>query len=216
MAPTILYFLILFTCTITSSPRLTDPTPAPWPEQFHSTLIAENGDRTQREIIELWYDWPNGISMSILQRQLGQLLYGPEWNNGTSFSYSLDSSKECRVTQFSVGIVRPNWVQGAKYIGQQYMDGFLCNVWNKVEFMIYYEDVVSKRPVAWTFLEGGGIEHVMTFEVGKVLDHSYWQAPVYCFNDAAELKKKEMHKKSSGNYSGSSVRSLAMNLAPEL
>ncbi|KAK1357032.1 hypothetical protein POM88_050288 [Heracleum sosnowskyi] len=59
MAPTILYFPILFTCTITSSPRLTDPTPAPWPEQFHSTLIAENGDRTQREIIELWYDWPN-------------------------------------------------------------------------------------------------------------------------------------------------------------
>lgn len=145
VAPTILiYFLILFTDSITSSARLTDPTPAPWPEQFHSTLIAENGNRTQRKIIELWYVWPNGISMSILQRQLGQLLYGPEWNNGTSFTYTLDSSRDCRVKQFSVGIVRPDWVQGAKYIGQEYMDGFLCNVWNKVDFMVYYEDVVSR------------------------------------------------------------------------
>lgn len=92
--------------------------------------------------------------MSILQRQLGKLIYGPDWNNGTLFHFTLDSSKECSITQFSVGIVTPDWVLGAKYIGQQYMDGFLCNVWNKVEFIIYYEDVASKRPVAWTFVEG--------------------------------------------------------------
>ncbi|XP_074375247.1 uncharacterized protein At4g14100-like [Apium graveolens] len=135
--------------------------------------------------------------MSFVQKQLGQLLYGPEWNNGTSFRFTLDASKECEVLQ--VGMVTPDWCLGAKYIGQEYMDGFLCNVWIKDEFVIYYEDVVSKRPVAWE--SPLGIEHVMTFEVGKVLDHRYWQAPVYCFNDAAELKKKGNDKKRSGLYS---------------
>ncbi|WOG99343.1 hypothetical protein DCAR_0518691 [Daucus carota subsp. sativus] len=176
MAPTSLCFLILLTTSLVSSSSLTDPTPKPWPLQFHSTMIAKIENGTQLEILNLWYDWPNGISMSIVQKQLGKLLYGPEWNNGTSFFYALDSSEE------------PNWIEGAKYVGQEYMDGFLCNVWNKVDFIIYYEDVVSKRPVAWFFVEGGS-EHIMTFEVGKVLDQSYWQAPVYCFDDAAEQKK---------------------------
>ena len=154
MAPTTLYFLILLTTSLVSSSSLTDPTPKPWPLQFHSTMIAKIENGTQLEILNLWYDWPNGISMSIVQKQLGKLLYGPEWNNGTSFFYALDSSEECRVTQFDVGIVRPNWIEGAKYVGQEYMDGFLCNVWNKVDFIIYYEDVVSKRPVAWFFVQG--------------------------------------------------------------
>jgi hypothetical protein len=29
---------------------------------------------------------------------------------------------------------------------------------------------------------GGMISHVMTFEVGAVLDDAHWQAPVYCAN----------------------------------
>lgn len=51
----------------------------------------------------------------------------------------------------------------------------------------------------WLRNAGGRIEHVMTFEGGKVLDHGYWQALVYCFNDSAELKN-EMDKKRSGIY----------------
>lgn len=55
---------------------------------------------------------------------------------------------------FGVGILPPDWLSGARYVGQKRLDGFLCNVWEKVEFITYYEDVVSKRPVSWTFYTG--------------------------------------------------------------
>ncbi|KAG2702876.1 hypothetical protein I3760_06G111300 [Carya illinoinensis] len=155
------------------------PTPAPWPHQFHSIIFMNNSGFLQ--IIDLWYDWPNGRNFNIIQNQLGKLLYDLEWNNGTSFIYTLDSNKECRTLHFEVGILRPNWLDGANYLGQRRVDGFLCNVWEKVDFIWYYEDVVSKRPVRWIFYTGMDA-HVMTFEVGAVLEDAQWQAPLYCFD----------------------------------
>lgn len=57
----------------------------------------------------------------------------------------------------------------------------MCNVWEKVDFIWYYEDVVTKRPVHWVFYTGREA-NVMTFEVGAVLEDRHWQAPVYCFD----------------------------------
>ncbi|GKU92933.1 hypothetical protein SLEP1_g6587 [Rubroshorea leprosula] len=163
-----------------------DPTPAPWPHQFHAVLFMNFSGSLQ--VIDLWYDWPNGRNFNIIQHQLGKLLYDLEWNNGTSFFYTLDSSRECKTAEVEVGILRPNWLDGAHYLGQRHVDGFLCNVWEKADFITYYEDVVTKRPVHWLFYTGREA-HVMTFEVGAALDDAKWQAPVYCFdknNDANE------------------------------
>ncbi|XP_058102842.1 uncharacterized protein At4g14100-like [Magnolia sinica] len=170
-------FLLFFT------PISSAPTPTPWPHQFHSILFMNYSGSLQ--IIDLWYDWPNGRNFNIIQSQLGTLVYDLEWNNGTSFFYTLDSSKTCRVAHLDVGILRPNWLDGANYLGQEYVDGFLCNVWEKVEFIWYYEDVVTKRPVHWVFYTGRSA-HVMTFEVGAVLEDVKWQAPVYCFEKKDE------------------------------
>ncbi|KAL0421653.1 UNVERIFIED_CONTAM: hypothetical protein Slati_3188200 [Sesamum latifolium] len=159
------------------------PEPTPWPLQFHSILFVNYSGSLS--LIDLWYDWPNGRNFNIIQDQLGELLYDLEWNNGTSFFYTLDSNKKCRSAQLEVGILRPNWLDGAVYLGQETVDGFLCNVWQKVDFIWYYEDVVTKRPVHWVFYTGRSI-HVMTFEVGAVLEDAKWQAPVYCFE-----KKKD-------------------------
>ncbi|XP_010527438.1 PREDICTED: uncharacterized protein At4g14100 [Tarenaya hassleriana] len=160
-----------------------EPVPAPWPHQFHALLFMNYSGSL--EMIDLWYDWINGRNFNIIQKQLGILTYDLEWNNGTSFFYRLDESRECRTVQVEVGILRPNWLDGAKYLGQRYMDGFLCNVWEKVEFIWYYEDVVTKRPVHWVFYTGREA-HVMTYEVGAVLEDEKWQAPVYCFDQERE------------------------------
>ncbi|XP_004503816.1 uncharacterized protein At4g14100-like [Cicer arietinum] len=158
-----------------------DPIPAPWPEQFHSVMfVNRSGDLHQTD---LWYDWPNGRNFNINQYQLGILKYDIEWNNGTSFIYTLDPfNHTCQLLHFEVGILRPNWLLGANYLGQQYVDNFLCNVWEKVEFIWYYEDVLTRTPVKWIFYDGMTF-HVMTFEVGAVLDDAHWQAPLYCFSD---------------------------------
>ncbi|KAI4336442.1 hypothetical protein L6164_014970 [Bauhinia variegata] len=160
-----------------------EPNPTPWPLQFHSVLFMNSSGTLQ--MVDLWYDWPNGRNFNIIQNQLGKLLYDLEWNNGTSFYYTLDSTQECRTRHFEVGILLPNWLDGANYLGQRYVDGFLCNVWEKVDFIWYFEDVVSKRPVRWIFFTGMDA-HVMTFEVGAVLEDVKWQAPVYCFDKNIE------------------------------
>lgn len=170
------------------------PTPRPWPHQFHSILFVNFTGSLS--LIDLWYDWPNGRNFNIIRDQLqdsDSILYDLEWNNGTSFFYTLpdddhhpsSTPPSCRSAQLDVGILRPNWLDGASYLGQRHVDGFLCNVWEKLDFIWYYEDVVTKRPVHWLFYTGRSI-HVMTFEVGAVLEDAKWQAPVYCFEEVDE------------------------------
>ncbi|KAH0470562.1 hypothetical protein IEQ34_000285 [Dendrobium chrysotoxum] len=176
---------------ISSSPSPTSsaPTPAPWPKQFHSVLFMNYSGALS--LIDLWYDWPNGRNFNIIQDQLGgPPLHDLEWNNGTSFFYTLPNtpSPKCRSAQLPVGILRPNWLDGATYLGQVTIDGFLCNSWEKVEFIRYYEDVATRRPVHWVFYTGREA-HVMTFEVGAALNDEKWQAPAYCFEKRKEDEK---------------------------
>nr|DAD34070.1 TPA_asm: hypothetical protein HUJ06_004710 [Nelumbo nucifera] len=91
--------------SIPSNSYLTDPppTPTPWPHQFHSLLYMNSSGTLQ--IVDLWYDWPNGRNFNIIQNQLGMSA------------------------------------------------------------------------------------HVMTFEVGAVLEDEKWQAPVYCFKNEEERNK---------------------------
>ncbi|KMS98823.1 hypothetical protein BVRB_3g068960 [Beta vulgaris subsp. vulgaris] len=160
----------------------TDPKPTPWPDQFHSLLIMNNTSTNEVQVAHLWYDWPNRRNIHLIQYQLGKLLYDVEWSNGTSYFYTLHPDiPECRTAHLEVGILRPNWLDGASYLGQQHVDGFLCNVWTKADFIWYYEDVVTRRPVHWVFYTGRAV-NVMTFDVGAVLEDSKWQAPIYCFD----------------------------------
>uniref|UniRef100_A0A0A0KAA8 Transferase, transferring glycosyl groups n=1 Tax=Cucumis sativus TaxID=3659 RepID=A0A0A0KAA8_CUCSA len=164
------FYLILSLLSVSVNYSISeDPVPTPWPPQFHSIYVTNFSGVL--EITDLWYDWPNGRNFNIVQHQLGTLLYGIEWNNGTEFLYTLDSSKTCDTIQFEVGLLPPKWLDGAHYLGQRHVDGFLCNVWEKVDFIWYYEDVETKIPVYWLF-----------YDVGAVLEDEKWQAPVYCFD----------------------------------
>eukprot|EP00250_Pteridium_aquilinum_P007680 c17351_g1_i1 orf=499-1161(-) len=157
------------------------PTAASWPVQFHSLLYV-NTSAGALQAIDLWYDWPKGRNFNIIHNQLSNTLHDLEWTNGTSFFYDLDAST-CSSAHVDVGILRPDWiVDNTTYLGQRTIDGFVCNVWSKADFIVYYEDVETNRPVHWVFFDGMSI-HVMSYEVGAVLDDSYWQAPVYCFDE---------------------------------
>lgn len=140
------------------------PKPKTWPKQFHSVLVIKNPKTEEMQVVDLWYDWYNGRNLNLVQHQLGKLLYDVEWNNGTSYYFTLnDSYSECRTVVFEVGILRPNWLEGATYLGQRYIDGFLCNVWYKVDFIWYYEDVLTRRPVHWVFYTGTRLRFRLVF-----------------------------------------------------
>ncbi|XP_031104733.1 uncharacterized protein At4g14100-like [Ipomoea triloba] len=179
-------FSILLLCRCRGLSASEDPVPAPWPPQFHAVTVMNYTGGVR--MVDLWYDWPNKRYFHINHYQLGETLYDVEWNNHTSFVFTLNSNRECTVLQFPVGILPPDWLAGANYLGHRYKDGFLCNVWEKVDFIWYYEDVDTKIPVYWEFYDGL-TEHVMKFEVGRVLEDSKWQAPEYCFGDAVDKKK---------------------------
>ncbi|CAJ2641328.1 unnamed protein product [Trifolium pratense] len=181
----ILLSTLLFSLSVSTSTP--EPIPAVWPEQFHSLLFMNRSGTLHQ--IDLWYDWPNGRNFNIIQYQLNEVVsYDLEWNNGTSFIYTLHpSDSHCEVEHLDVGILRPNWLDGATYLGQEQVDNFVCNVWEKVDFIVYYEDVLTRRPVKWVFYTGY-TAHVMTFEVGAVLEDPKWQAPVYCFNQTEKEK----------------------------
>ncbi|KAJ0492215.1 hypothetical protein HanIR_Chr12g0572341 [Helianthus annuus] len=155
--------LLLFS-TITNADN--PPQPTPWPEQFHSVLVLNSTDELQ--LIDLYYDW----------------------NNGTSFFFTIDSDRQCSSVQLDVGILRPNWLAGATYVGQRQVDGFDCYVWEKADFITYYEDVVTRRPVKWVFYTGREA-HVMTFEVGAALEDAKWQVPWYCFEQTTPVTTME-------------------------
>ncbi|KAL4382205.1 hypothetical protein HN51_005812 [Arachis hypogaea] len=177
-------FLLLLPLFLQLSPLMAEepvPCPATWPDQFHSVLFINRSSSLQK--VDLWYDWPNGRNFNIIQHQLGVLSYDLEWDNGTSFYYTLHPfNTTCKVVHFDVGILRPNWLDGATFLGHKNVDNFLCNVWEKADFITYYEDVVTRRPVMWVF-SSGMVAHLMTFEVGAVLEDANWQAPVYCFSE---------------------------------
>ncbi|XP_059633405.1 uncharacterized protein At4g14100-like [Cornus florida] len=204
--PLFLLLILICTSSSSSSPAVAstaDPTPTPWPHQFHSILLMNYTGSLQ--IIDLWYDWPKGRNFNIIQHQLGDILYDLEWNNGTSFFYTFGSNPSCGTAQLEVGILPPDWLDGAHYLGQRHVDGFLCNVWEKADFIWYYEDVLTKRPVHWLFYTGRAA-HVMTFEVGAMLEDAKWQAPAYCFE-----KKDDRTASEAGNAVDSSFQESLMD-----
>jgi hypothetical protein len=51
--------------------------------------------------------------------------------------------------------LRPDWLApGAAYLGRATADGFDCHVWTKADFITYYEDAATRRPVKWVFYTG--------------------------------------------------------------
>ncbi|NP_001143658.1 uncharacterized protein LOC100276381 precursor [Zea mays] len=178
------------------------PVPTPWPEQFHAvvfTNLTESGGRLQ--LIDLYYDWPRGRNLNLIRDQLSSdPLYDVEWTNGTSYFFD---SGSCRTMRFPVGILPPDWLAaGAVYLGREHVDGFDCHLWTKVDFVWYYEEVATGRPVRWNFFNGMQ-QHVMSFEVGGVLEDSKWQAPPRCFSggnaDTANAAADGVHGEEAGS-----------------
>jgi hypothetical protein len=53
----------------------------------------------------------------------------------------------CKTLHFDVGILTPDWLKDAKYLGQTPADNFVTNVWTKVKFINYYAEKVRAQPL---------------------------------------------------------------------
>ncbi|CAM6102309.1 unnamed protein product [Calypogeia fissa] len=201
-------FLVI-SCFLALSCLAEDPSPKPWPEQFHARLFQQKGG-VALAVTDLWYDWPNGRNFNIIQHQLSYKMYDVEWNNGTSYYFDLEA-KTCTTLFFEVGILRPDWLDHSHYLGEETLNGFTCNVWEKADFITYYEDKETRRPVGWLFRSSGQVINVMSFEVGAILGEASWQAPSPCFTSTT-VSHSSLLLSSEGHSSGNEPwkRSLRM------
>jgi hypothetical protein len=55
------------------------------------------------------------------------------------------------------------------------------------DFINYYADVDTAKPVRWTFLWSSAEFHVLEFNEGDALPKKLWQAPKYCFSNASSV-----------------------------
>ncbi|KAF0908644.1 hypothetical protein E2562_026860 [Oryza meyeriana var. granulata] len=155
-------------------------------------------------VTDLYYDWPRRRNLNLVRHQLSaDPLYDVEWDNGTTFYFD---SASCRTERFPVGVLPPGWLadgSGAVYLGRQVTGGIECDVWDKLGFIVYYQDVATGRPVRWNFLDETGIQQfVMSFELGVTLEDSQWQAPAHCFpaDDGAGDSDDEEEEMIKSNY----------------
>lgn len=160
------------------------PTTPVWPEVFSSALFSNRSGSLS--ITHLFYDWRHKRNLNLIQTQLAAHgeVYDVEHDNGTSFIFSRDPPL-CKVLHFDVGILYPNWLENATLLGQDVTDGFVVNAWTKSDFINYYDDDASNRPVRWTFLGSGADYHVMAWSPGLTLPDARWQAPPWCFGPQA-------------------------------
>ena len=91
-----------------------------------------------------------------------------------------------------VGILTPDWLMGADYLGTDIINDRKVDTWKKNStfhhpFLTYYADVETTDPVRWVFFDGGQFDVIKWIpEDGSgrgLLDDEEWQIPAYCFDE---------------------------------
>ena len=80
------------------------------------------------------------------------------------------------------GILTPDWLKGAEYLGEETVDNILCHKWTKADFVVYWANKETGIPVRWTFLWTGAQQEVLSFREGDTIPDESYQAPAYCFS----------------------------------
>eukprot|EP00197_Chlamydomonas_leiostraca_P010371 CAMPEP_0202860616 /NCGR_PEP_ID=MMETSP1391-20130828/2266_1 /ASSEMBLY_ACC=CAM_ASM_000867 /TAXON_ID=1034604 /ORGANISM="Chlamydomonas leiostraca, Strain SAG 11-49" /LENGTH=203 /DNA_ID=CAMNT_0049539827 /DNA_START=68 /DNA_END=676 /DNA_ORIENTATION=+ len=158
------------------------PQPPVWPEQFHAVLFENRTNRLA--LVDLWYDWPGKRNLNAIHAQLGTrggTLMDLEYDNRTSF-YWRPKSRTCSTITFEVGILTPDWLSGATFLGQATINNMTVNTFTKADFITYWSEAAPPyRPVRWLFHTSDGQFEVMEWHEGVTMSDAEWQPPAYCF-----------------------------------
>lgn len=144
---------------------------------FHAKLVQNRSGSLA--LTDLYYDFPNQRNLNVILDQLSQApLYDNERGNGSTYYYYPTTTggggaESCNAIDMGVGILRPDWLDGATYIGDEAVDGFQTHVFEQgrapqtldTPFITYYASVSDGRPVRWVFYDNA------SFEVGRCLCH---------------------------------------------
>lgn len=88
---------------------------------IHRTLVLKQNRSGELADVDLYYDHPGGRNLNIIASE-DDVLWDNERNNGSTYYYH-PSTQKCNVIQMPVGILKPDWLKGAKYEGVEEVNG---------------------------------------------------------------------------------------------
>lgn len=172
-----------------------DPSALRWPELFHSQMLQNRSG--ELALVDLYYDWNGGRNLNAIASQLGikGTLMDNERSNGSTYYYDL-SAETCTSIDMHVGILTPDWLAGATFLGQRVVNGFMTDVWEcgaapqgyDGAFITYFAENATQRPVRWVFYDDASFD-IMTWDVNMTVTENEWTIPNYCFADSMIHKK---------------------------
>eukprot|EP00929_Paragymnodinium_shiwhaense_P036663 TRINITY_DN19615_c0_g1_i1.p1 TRINITY_DN19615_c0_g1~~TRINITY_DN19615_c0_g1_i1.p1 ORF type:complete len:230 (+),score=43.44 TRINITY_DN19615_c0_g1_i1:60-749(+) len=165
-----------------------EPEPTPWPEKFHAAMHQNrSGDLAD---VDLYYDWEGGRNLHIVRRE-GQLpFYDNERQNGSTYFYTKPTGM-CKSMNMGIGLLPPDWLRNATYLGKHSIGDRDCNAWQKGTavpphtgpFITYYADAESGIPVRWVFFDGAVFDVLGWHPGGAPNSETEWQMPASCFSE---------------------------------
>ena len=130
------------------------PTPPVWPEAFMivQRKVVDPGTQQENATVVTWYDYKHGANLLQISPDSNNsdVLWDLELDSKQSY-YHTPSRKTCMPMKFPVGILRPDWLSNATFLGTKSLGGRQTLVWTKADFIDYYADPVTCEPVSWYF-----------------------------------------------------------------
>ena len=167
--------------------------PVPWPEVFHARLNRSGLLAGGHQGMEIYYDWLGGRQVEIFQKDGKPPTYANHRANGSLYNYS-PGVPGCKLIQFKVGLLRPDWMQNGTYKGQQEVNGRNCDVWalaqllpgKHLPFLTYYDDASTGQMVREEFFIRV-TDDVVHLNPGEMGSEDLFQIPEDCFKNSTEV-----------------------------
>lgn len=169
------------------------PIQAPIPRLWPSLLRAELKQNRNGSIANttLCYDFAGGRNLNIIVgvHPPSPPLYDNERENGTTYYYHPSGGGgDCKVIDMGVGILRPDWLSGAKFVSTETVNGVVSHCFTQGEaprglgrpFVTYCASESDGWPTRWTFFDGA-IFDVASFQPGGTCAEAEYAIPGECF-----------------------------------
>ena len=162
------------------------PTPQLWPALLKADLRQNRSGALAN--VTLCYDFAGGRNLNVIDNSAapgGSVLYDNERANGSTYYYSRHPPG-CKVIAMGVGLLRPDWLRGATYIGPGYGDTDCFTQGESpsnasVPFLTYCQSQADGLPRYWTFFDGARFD-VDRWEPDATCSEAAFALPPTCFN----------------------------------
>eukprot|EP00756_Hemistasia_phaeocysticola_P035093 Hpha_TRINITY_DN16560_c3_g4::TRINITY_DN16560_c3_g4_i1::g.133726::m.133726 len=158
-------------------------TPPIWPPRFKlvQRKVPDNATLGNSTTVT-YYDWERGANLILITPDAdpGAVLWDLELNTHHSF-YFYPSTNSCTPLTMPVGILRPDWLANATFLGPSIRNARRVLGWTKVDFIDYYADADTCEPVSWYFHEMKARFDTITYSPNvSIPDPAMFDPPAYC------------------------------------